>query len=305
MRRAEKTGRIAREVDGAWDLERVRAAWAGNTDPAQQRGGSGATERSGNRARSAVKPVPEAALGAVRDTLREHGEPVAAGAMTFMQARTANEVLKARSVGPLQRMKGELVDPGQGRGAGVPAGPRRARRLGQLAGSGGGSASTRRLAGARPAPRRGSRARWWRSRGATRTPRCCSRCLAPTPAASDAGCECGRSVRRSPRVSCTVGSNWSGRPRRRSARVRAIRQAPATSRSTARSTWQLTAERLVTPDRQGLPARLVGEGAGPAQRGTRLPGLCPSRGGDLWPRSVRGAPLAADGRGAVTDGGAG
>ena len=47
----------------------------------------------------AVKPVPEAAVGAVRDTLREHGEPIAAGAMTFMQARTANEVLKARSGG--------------------------------------------------------------------------------------------------------------------------------------------------------------------------------------------------------------
>jgi hypothetical protein len=58
-----------------------------------------------------VKPVPEAALGAVRDTLREHGEPVAAGATTFMQARTANEVLKAQERRVrLQRMKGELVD---------------------------------------------------------------------------------------------------------------------------------------------------------------------------------------------------
>ena len=63
--------------------------------------------------------MPEAALGAVRDTLREHGEPVPAGApgsgpgqaMTFMQARTANEVLKAQERRlRLQRMKGELVD---------------------------------------------------------------------------------------------------------------------------------------------------------------------------------------------------
>jgi hypothetical protein len=55
--------------------------------------------------------VPEAALGAVRDTLREHGEPIAAGAMTFMQARTANEVLKAQERRVrLQRMKGELVE---------------------------------------------------------------------------------------------------------------------------------------------------------------------------------------------------
>jgi hypothetical protein len=47
----------------------------------------------------------------VRETLREHGEPVSAGGMTFMQARTANEVLKAQERRVrLQRMKGELVD---------------------------------------------------------------------------------------------------------------------------------------------------------------------------------------------------
>jgi ribosomal protein L19E len=110
VRRAEKAGRIKREPDGAWDLERVKAAWAGNTDPAQQRAEPGARDGS-RRARSAVKPVPEAALGAVRETLREHGESVSAGAMTFMQARTANEVLKAQERRMrLQQMKGELVD---------------------------------------------------------------------------------------------------------------------------------------------------------------------------------------------------
>jgi hypothetical protein len=119
VRRAEKAGRIRREADGSWDLARVRAAWAGNTDPAQQRPGpEQASDRPG-KARRAMKPVPEAALGAVRETLREHGEPIAAGApgsspgqaMTFMQARTANEVLKAQERRVrLQRMKGELVD---------------------------------------------------------------------------------------------------------------------------------------------------------------------------------------------------
>ena len=85
VRRAEKSGRIRREADGAWDLARVKAAWAGNTDRAQQR-----------REHAATRPVPAAAVGAVRETLREHGEPVSAGAMTFMQARTANEVMKAQ-----------------------------------------------------------------------------------------------------------------------------------------------------------------------------------------------------------------
>ena len=37
VRRAEKAGRIRREADGAWDPARVKAAWASNTDLAQQR----------------------------------------------------------------------------------------------------------------------------------------------------------------------------------------------------------------------------------------------------------------------------
>jgi hypothetical protein len=111
VRRAEKAGRIKREPDGWWDPVSVKAAWADNTDQAQQR-----PARSGTPAakRRTLKPVPEAALGAVRDTLREQGEPVVAGpgqAMTFMQARTANEVLKAQERRlRLQQMKGELVD---------------------------------------------------------------------------------------------------------------------------------------------------------------------------------------------------
>jgi hypothetical protein len=108
VRRAEKAGRIKREADGAWDLARVKAAWASNTDEAQQRPAR-SSRSTGNR--GTLKPVPEAALGAVRDTLREHGEPVSAGGMTFMQARTANEVLKAQERRlRLQQMKGELVD---------------------------------------------------------------------------------------------------------------------------------------------------------------------------------------------------
>jgi hypothetical protein len=109
VRRAEKAGRIRREPDGSWDPAKVNAAWSNNTDQAQQR-----PARNHRPRRAALKPVPEAALGAVRETLREHGEPIVAGpgnTMTFMQARTANEVLKAQERRlRLQRMKGELVD---------------------------------------------------------------------------------------------------------------------------------------------------------------------------------------------------
>jgi hypothetical protein len=108
VRRAEKAGRIGREADGSWDLAKVKSAWAGNTDQTQQRPALSSEATGGRRT---MKPVPEAAVGAVRDTLREHGEPVSAGGMTFMQARTANEVLKAQERRVrLQRMKGELVD---------------------------------------------------------------------------------------------------------------------------------------------------------------------------------------------------
>jgi hypothetical protein len=111
VRRAERAGRIRREPDGSWDLAKVQAAWSDNTDQAQQRPTAGAKPRTPKRPRAALKPVPEAAVGAVRDTLREHGEPVSAGGMTFMQARTANEVLKAQERRlRLQQMKGELVD---------------------------------------------------------------------------------------------------------------------------------------------------------------------------------------------------
>jgi len=108
VRRAEKAGRIGRETDNSWDLAKVRAAWASNTEPAQQR--PPLSSEATGRGRT-MKPVPDTAVGSVRDTLREHGEPVSAGGMTFMQARTANEVLKAQERRlRLQQMKGELID---------------------------------------------------------------------------------------------------------------------------------------------------------------------------------------------------
>ena len=59
-----------------------------------------------------LKPVPNAALSAVGDTLRENGLPSpAGGGATFLQAKTANEVLKSQERRlKLQKLKGELVD---------------------------------------------------------------------------------------------------------------------------------------------------------------------------------------------------
>jgi hypothetical protein len=99
VRKAEKAGRIRRAGDGSWDLAQVQAAWHRNTDVAQQRD-----------VPKGLRPVPEAAVGAVQQTLHEQGLP-SAGGITFLQARTANEVLKAQERRlRLQQLKGELVD---------------------------------------------------------------------------------------------------------------------------------------------------------------------------------------------------
>ena len=128
VRRAEKAGRIKREPDGSWDPARVKAAWSDSTDPAQQR-----PPRSGRRTGNhrALKPVPEAALGAVRETLREHGEPVSAGRHD-VHAGPDGERGPEGSGAPASSAtdEGRAGRPGEGRGAGVSARPGRARCLG-------------------------------------------------------------------------------------------------------------------------------------------------------------------------------
>jgi len=100
VRKAIRTGRITAEPDGTIDPAKADRQWAANTESAQQR----------HPLTQKLKPVPEAALDAVRETLKEHGAPTA-GSTTYMQARTANEVLKAQTNRVrLQRLKGELID---------------------------------------------------------------------------------------------------------------------------------------------------------------------------------------------------
>jgi hypothetical protein len=88
--------------DGSIDAGRSDQRRASTTDPSQQRG---------RQARN-LRPVPQAAVGAVAETLEEQGLPAPqASGMTFLQARTANEVLKARLRRmELQQKEGELVD---------------------------------------------------------------------------------------------------------------------------------------------------------------------------------------------------
>jgi hypothetical protein len=97
VRKAIKAGRIKLEPDGTIDAAKADSQWKSNTDANLQRAPK-------------LKAVPEVALDAVRETLKEHGAPVT-GSTNFMQARIANEVLKAQTNRiRLQKLKGELID---------------------------------------------------------------------------------------------------------------------------------------------------------------------------------------------------
>ena len=58
-----------------------------------------------------LKPVPTAAVNSVRETLQESGQPSGPGGMTFMQAKTADMVLRAqlRKL-ELEERKNSLID---------------------------------------------------------------------------------------------------------------------------------------------------------------------------------------------------
>lgn len=101
--RAAKAGRIPLEPDGTIDPTKADAAWQRSTDPARGK-------RKQETLAIKLKPVPEAALGSVRETLKEQGLP-AGGNVTFVQARTAHEIAKAHLARlKLQERRGELVD---------------------------------------------------------------------------------------------------------------------------------------------------------------------------------------------------
>ena len=103
VQKARTSGRLVLHADGSIDAAASDARRAQATDPSMRRG----------QHAPSLRPVPEAAVGAVAETLREQGlpAPAAAGGMTYLQARTANEVLKAQERKMrLQKLKGELVD---------------------------------------------------------------------------------------------------------------------------------------------------------------------------------------------------
>ena len=95
VQKAIKAGRITPLADGTIDMAQADKDWKANT-----------THKAGK------KLVPNEAITAAQDTLRENGEQFSSGAsMTYMQAKTANEILKAQTNRiKLRQLKGELIE---------------------------------------------------------------------------------------------------------------------------------------------------------------------------------------------------
>ena len=98
VRKAIATGRITTLPDGTIDPARADFEWGTQTDPAIQRGQH--ARQMG--AETATKPVPQAAIRALADTLRDaRTNPgrleATGGKMSFLRVRMANEVLKAQT----------------------------------------------------------------------------------------------------------------------------------------------------------------------------------------------------------------
>lgn len=109
IQKAKDAGRLVLHADGSIDAAASDERRAAMTDPAKSRAAPSAPKPTAPK----LKPVPEAAVASVGETLREEGlpAPVAGGGTTFLQAKTANEVLKAQERRiRLQKLKGELVD---------------------------------------------------------------------------------------------------------------------------------------------------------------------------------------------------
>ena len=109
IQKAKDAGRLVLFADGSIDAAASDTRRAETTDPSKSRN----APKAPTAAKSKLKPVPEAAVSAVGDTLKEQGmaAPAVGGSTTFLQAKTANEVLKAQERRiRLQKLKGELID---------------------------------------------------------------------------------------------------------------------------------------------------------------------------------------------------
>jgi hypothetical protein len=85
--RAIKAGRVPAEPDGTIDQIKADVVWKRSTDPGRSKGKPKTSKQ--------LRPIAEATVGSVRETLKEQGLP-AGGSVTFVQAAPRmNEVHSA------------------------------------------------------------------------------------------------------------------------------------------------------------------------------------------------------------------
>lgn len=113
IQKAKEAGRLVLFADGSIDAAASDQRRTALTDPSKSRAASSAPQSVPKPTAAKMRPVPVSAVAAVGETLRDEGlpAPTAASGTTFLQAKTANEVLKAQERRiRLQKLKGDLVE---------------------------------------------------------------------------------------------------------------------------------------------------------------------------------------------------
>jgi hypothetical protein len=113
LQKAQRSGRIAPEPDGTWDIEKLREQLARTADPARKTAAIAIKPSPAARqaAPPATKPTPiGASVSPPPSPSAPSFDPPSSGA-SYHNARTANEVLKAQERKlRLEERKGKLVD---------------------------------------------------------------------------------------------------------------------------------------------------------------------------------------------------
>jgi hypothetical protein len=119
LQKAQRTGRIAPEADGIWDVAKVRARLAESSDPVRKTAtllqpavaALWPAAPPPVVASSPVAPPPVAPPPVAPPPVAPAPDPLPRATSTFHDARTANEVLKAQERRlRLDERKGKLVD---------------------------------------------------------------------------------------------------------------------------------------------------------------------------------------------------
>lgn len=117
VRKAIASGRISVEADGTIDPVKADRQWELATNPSYQRD-EASMEQGVERARATNeaderKPVPQAAVAAVRETHAQAAPDVLGegSTVTYAKARAAREAIAAQTASlRLKKLKGDLVD---------------------------------------------------------------------------------------------------------------------------------------------------------------------------------------------------